>query len=272
MDELARMKERSKTIWALGDYPAVARRFEGVAEDVVAAAGIGAGDRVLDVAAGNGNVATVAARAGADVTASDFTPELVAAGRERTAGLGLDVRWDEADAEDLPYPDASFDVVTSAFGLMFAPRPEVATAEAFRVVRPGGVVAVTAWTPDGFTGQVTALMGEYLPAPLAAARPIDWGIETTARERMAPHAESVELARGTVPWEFSSLEEATAWLELNFGALIAARRDLGDRYAGLRDRLVALMRDWNRGGDGEVRLPAAYLRVVARAKSLSQGR
>src|SRR5712671_53293 len=134
MDELARMKERSKTIWALGDYPSVARRFEGVADDVVAAAGIGAGDRVLDVAAGNGNVATVAARAGADVTASDFT------------------------------------------------------AEAFRVVRPGGVVVVTAWTPDGFTGQVTALMGEYLPAPLAAARPIDWGIETTVRARMAAHA------------------------------------------------------------------------------------
>jgi ubiquinone/menaquinone biosynthesis C-methylase UbiE len=266
MDELARMKERSKTIWALGDYAAVARRFEGVADEVVAAAGIGAGDRVLDVAAGNGNVATVAARAGADVTASDFTPELVAAGRERTAALGLDVQWDEADAEDLPYPDASFDAVTSAFGLMFAPRPEVATAEAFRVVRPGGVVAVTAWTPDGFTGQVTALMGEYLPAPLAAARPIDWGIETTVRRRLASHAESVELARGTVTWTFASLEEATAWLELNFGALIAARRDLGDRYAGLRDRLVALMRDWNRDGGGTVRLPATYLLAVARTQ------
>jgi SAM-dependent methyltransferase len=266
MDELARMKERSKTIWALGDYAAVARRFEGVAEEVVAAAGIGAGDRVLDVAAGNGNVATVAARAGADVTASDFTPELVAAGRVRTAGLGLDVQWDEADAEDLPYPDASFDAVTSAFGLMFAPRPEVATAEAFRVVRPGGIVAVTAWTPDGFTGQVTALMGEYLPAPLAAARPIDWGIETTVRARMAAHAESVELARGAVTWTFASLEEGMAWLELNFGALIAARRDLGDRYAGLRDRLVALMRDWNRGDGDTVRLPATYLLAVARTQ------
>jgi SAM-dependent methyltransferase len=264
MDDLARMKERSKSIWALGDYPAVARRFEGVAEEVVSAAGIGAGDRVLDVAAGNGNVATVAARAGADVTASDFTPELVAAGRERTGALGLDVQWDEADAEDLPYADASFDAVTSAFGLMFAPRPEVATAEAFRVVRPGGVVVVTAWTPDGFTGQVTALMGEYLPAPLAAARPIDWGIETTVRRRMGAHAETVQLDRGAVTWTFASLDEATAWLELNFGALIAARRDLGERYAGLRDRLVALMRDWNRGDGGTVRLPAAYLLAVAR--------
>ena len=266
MDELARMKERSKTVWALGDYPAVARRFEGVAEDIVAAAGIGRGDRVLDVAAGNGNVAVVAAGRGAVVTASDFTPGLVAAGRERTTELGLDVRWDEADAEDLPYGDGSFDAVLSTFGLMFAPRPELAAAEAFRVVRPGGVVALTAWTPDGFTGQVTALMGEYLPAPLGAAQPIDWGIEATARERLAAHADDVELARGTVTWEFASLEEATAWQEANFGALIALRSQLGDRYAELRERFAGLMREWNRAADGSVRLPAAYLRALARKR------
>src|SRR5688572_16100099 len=124
------MKERSKGVWALGDYPAVARRFEAVAEDVVAAAGIGPGDRVLDVAAGNGNVAVAAAQAGARVKASDFTPELVEAGRARTAALGLDVTWEVADAEDLPDDDASFDAVTSTFGLMFAPRPERAAAEA----------------------------------------------------------------------------------------------------------------------------------------------
>jgi SAM-dependent methyltransferase len=267
MDDLARLKERSKRLWAFGDYAAVARRFEGVADDLVAAAGIGAGDRLLDVAAGNGNVAVVAARAGAQVTASDFAPELVAAGRERTAGLGLDVRWDEADAEELPYADASFDVVTSAFGLIFAQRPEVATAEAFRVVRPGGVVGITAWTPDGFTGQVTALMGEHLLAPFGAAQPIDWGIEAIMRQRLAPHAESVELGRGTVMWEFPSLDEATAWQEANFPALIAARETLGDGYGELLDRFVGLMRDWNRAADGSVRLPATYLRAVARRRS-----
>ena len=264
MDELARLKERSKRLWVLGDYAAVARRFEGVADDLVAAAGIGAGDHVLDVAAGNGNVAVAAARAGAEVTASDFAPELVAAGGERTSALGVDVRWDEADAEELPYPDASFDVVTSAFGLMFAPRPDVAAAEAFRVVRPGGVVAVTSWTPDGFTGQVTALMGEHLLAPFGTPQPIDWGIEAIMRERLACHAESVELGRGTVTWEFASLEEATAWQEANFPALIAARDALGDRYDELRGRFVGLMRDWNRASDGSVRLPATYLRAVAR--------
>jgi SAM-dependent methyltransferase len=204
---------------------------------------------------------------GASVTASDLTPALVAAGRARTQALGLDVRWDEADAEHLPYPDASFDAVTSAFGLMFAPRPEVAAGEAFRVVRPGGVVALTAWTPDGFTGQITALMGEHLEAPLGAARPIEWGIEATVRGRMEPHADSVELDRGTVTWEFGSLEEALAWQEANFGALVAARAALGDRYDELRERFAGLMREWNRAADGSVRLPAAYLRVVARRRA-----
>jgi SAM-dependent methyltransferase len=267
MNDLAQLKERMKDFWALGDYPEVARRFEGVAEMLIGACDIGPGDRVLDVAAGNGNVAVAAARSGARVTASDFAPALVEAGRARTRALGLDVRWDEADAEDLPYADASFDAAISTFGLIFAPRPEVAVAEAFRVVRPGGRVALTAWTPDGFTGQVTALMGEYLPAPLVAAKPIDWGIEATVRERMAPYAGDVALARGTVVWEFDSLDEATAWQEANFGALVAARAGLGDRYGELRARLVELMRDWNRAGDGSVRLPAAYLRAIAVARA-----
>lgn len=265
MDELAEMKERAKQVWALGDYPAVARRFEIAAEGLVAAAGIGAGQHVLDAAAGNGNVAMAAARAGARVTAADFTPSLVEAGRARTAAAGLDVTWDEADVEALPYADGTFDAVLSTFGLMFAPQPEVAVSEAFRVLQPGGVVGLTAWTPDGFTGQVTALMGEHLKFPLGAARPIDWGIEAIARGRLSVHAEQIDFARDAVEWEFDSLDDAMAWQEANFGALISARRALGeDEYRGLRERFVELMREWNRGTNGEVRLPAAYLRVVAR--------
>src|SRR3954453_9751484 len=130
MEELAERKERLKSVWALGNYAAVARRFEPAADAAVEACGLGPGERVLDLAAGNGNVAVAAARAGADVTASDFSPALVAAGRERTAALGLDVQWDEADFEALPYADATFDAAISTFGLMFAARPEVAAAEA----------------------------------------------------------------------------------------------------------------------------------------------
>jgi SAM-dependent methyltransferase len=264
MDEPAERKERLKTIWALGEYAEVARRFEGVAEQAVASCEVGPGVRLLDIAAGNGNVAVVAARAGAAVTAFDFSPALVGAGQARTLALGLDVRWDEADAEELPYADASFDVAVSTFGLMFAPRPEVAAAEAFRVVRPGGTLALTAWTPDGFTGQVTELLGEFLPAPLGAPHPIEWGIEATVRRRLEPHAATIELTRGTVFWDFASLEETLAFQETNFGALIAAREQLGNRYPELREALAGLIREWNRTPDAGVRLPAAYLLVVAR--------
>ncbi|MCW2985586.1 MAG: class SAM-dependent methyltransferase [Conexibacter sp.] len=264
MNDLAQLKERMKDFWALGDYAEVAKRFEPVADALVAACDIGAGDHVLDVAAGNGNVAVAAAGTGARVTATDFAPALLAMGRARTEAQGLDVRWEEADAEALPYPDASFDAVTSAFGLMFAPRPEVAVAEAFRVTRPGGVVGLTAWTPDGFTGQITALMGGYLPVPMGTDRPIDWGIETTVRRRLAPHSGGLQITRGAITWEFASLDAAMAWQETNFGALIAARQTLGDRYAELRERFVGLMAEWNRGDDGAVRLPATYLLAVAR--------
>src|SRR4051812_42052388 len=256
MDDLGRLKERMKDFWALGHYPEVAKRFVPAAEALVTACDIGAGDRVLDVAAGDGNVAVAAASTGARVIALDFAPTLLAAGRERAAALGLDVRWEEADAEDLPFGDGAFDAVTSAFGLMFAPRPEVAIAEAFRVTRPGGVVGLTAWTPDGFTGQITALMGEYLPVPMGTDRPIDWGIETIVRRRLAPHCSGLRVTRGSITWEFASLEGAVAWQERSFGALVTARRSLSaERYAELRERFVGLMDEWNRDRSGAVRLP-----------------
>lgn len=265
MSELAQLKEQMKDFWALGDYPEVAKRFVPAAEALVAACDVGVGDHVLDVAAGDGNVAVAAAGTGARVTAIDFAPRLLELGRARTEALGLDVRWEEADAEALPHPDGAFDATLSAFGLMFAPRPEVAIAEAFRVTRAGGVVGLTAWTPDGFTGQITALMGEYLPVPMGTDRPIDWGIETIVRRRLAPHSRGLRVTRGRITWEFASLEAAVAWQERSFGALVAARGLLAaERYAELRERFVGLMDEWNRDPAGGVLLPASYLLVVAR--------
>jgi SAM-dependent methyltransferase len=265
MSDVEELKERMRDFWALGNYPEVAKRFVPAAEKLVAACDIGVGDHVLDVAAGDGNVAVGAARTGARVTATDFTPSLLDAGRARSEAMGLDIRWEEADAEALPYADATFDAVTSAFGLMFAPRPEIAIAEAFRVTAPGGVVGLTAWTPDGFTGQITALMGDYLPVPMGTDRPIDWGIETTVRRRLAPHASALEVTRGEIVWEFDSVMATIAWQERNFGALIAARRSLPSaRYTALLQRFADLIREWNRATDGRVRLPAAYLLVIAR--------
>jgi ubiquinone/menaquinone biosynthesis C-methylase UbiE len=265
MSDVARLKERMKDFWALGNYPEVAKRFVGAADKLVAACDIGVGDHVLDVAAGDGNVAVSAARTGARVTATDFTPSLLEAGRARSRAMGLDIRWEAADAEALPFGDGTFDAVTSAFGLMFAPRPELAIAEAFRVTAPGGVVGLTAWTPDGFTGQITALMGEFLPVAMGTERPIDWGIETTVRHRLAPHSSGLEVTRGHIAWEFDSVPGALAWQEENFGTLIAARRALSaDAYTALRTRFTGLIDEWNRATDGSVRLDAAYLLVIAR--------
>jgi SAM-dependent methyltransferase len=168
------------------------------------------------------------------------------------------------DVEALPYADGTFDAVTSAFGVMFAPRPDVAAEELFRVVRPGAVIGLAAWTPDGFTGQVTQLMAEYLPVPMGTAQPIDWGIEATVRRRLAPHSDGLSVTRGAITWEFDSLQDTLAWQEANFGALIAARRALGDRYAELRARFAELIEEWNRGNGRSIRLPAAYLLVTAR--------
>ncbi|MBI5104593.1 MAG: methyltransferase domain-containing protein [Solirubrobacterales bacterium] len=261
MDELDAMKERSKAVWAMGDYPEVARRFEGVAEALVAGCAIGPGMAVLDVAAGNGNVAVAAARAGASVTAADFTPELVAAGEARTAGM--DVRWDVADAEDLPYDDDAFDVVLSVFGIIFAPRPEVAIAEAFRVVRPGGLVGICAWTPSGYNGRFTAAMASLLPASTGPS-PDAWGDEATARARLAPHAEEIAVLRGVVPWEFASVGDARDWQERNFGAMQAVRAQVGEeRYAEVRRRLDDLAGEYNVADDGSLRIEAEYLQVVA---------
>jgi SAM-dependent methyltransferase len=265
MDELVQMKERSKAVWALGDYPEVARRLEGVAGDLVAACAVREGQDVLDVAAGNGNVAIAAARAGGQVTASDFTPELVVAGRERSDAERLDIAWDVADAEDLPYADGCFDVVLSVFGLMFAPRPEVAIAEAFRVLRPDGVVGLCAWTPDGYSGRVSATVGRHLPAPAGVPRPVDWGDEAIVRERLAPHAPIVGCARGTVVWEFASPADGERWQQECFGVLVAAREALrADQYAHLLTDLRDLAALWNTATDGSVRIEAEYLRVVAR--------
>ena len=196
MDDVAQLKERMKDFWALGDYPEVAKRFVPAAEALVAACDIGVGDRVLDVAAGDGNVAVAAAGTGARVTATDFAPPLLALGARAPPRWGSTSAGRRPTPRRSPTPTARSTRRPRAFGLMFAPRPEVAIAEAFRVTRPGGVVGLTAWTPDGFTGQITALMGEYLPVPMGTDRPIDWGIETTVRRRLAPHSSGLQVTRG----------------------------------------------------------------------------
>jgi SAM-dependent methyltransferase len=220
--------------WGLGDYSAVAPRLQPVADELVEVAAVAAGARVLDVAAGNGNVAVAGAARGAHVVACDLSPRMVAAGRERTASL--DVEWCEADAHALPFASASMDVALSALGVMFAADPARAAAELFRVVRPGGTVAIASWTPTGFTGAGADLLSEFLP-PQTGPHPLAWGDRGVARARLAPHAAELELLEREVEWRFGDLDEAVAWFE--HGAAYAAVRQSAEpaRYADLLARL-----------------------------------
>ena len=175
MTDVQPVKDIQKVMWSLGDYRELARQFEPTAVALVEACGIGPGMEVLEVAAGTGNLAVAAARRGARVVATDLTPRMVELGRERSAGEGLDIEWREADAEELPFEDGRFEVAASTFGAMFAPRPQVAAAELFRVVRSGGTVGMANMTPQGYLGRLIATAFSYGPPP-PGPWPSTWSI------------------------------------------------------------------------------------------------
>ncbi|MEA2154354.1 MAG: hypothetical protein QOE11_494 [Solirubrobacteraceae bacterium] len=265
--DLAGFKATQRALWAAGDYAITARRYEAVAAELVAACGLGPGQRALDVAAGNGNVALAIAASGASPEACDLTPELVEAGRARCDALGeWEIPWTIADAEALPYSGGRFDAVLSVFGLVFAPRPQVAIAEAFRVTRSGGTVAFTSWTPGSAAARFGEVAGRYFPAPADPPPPAhDWGDEATVRERLAPHAAEVRFERGSVTWAWPSAAAAREESEESNNFMAAARAALPqDRYMALLDDVDDLMRSLNTASDGGVTYDAEYARVVAR--------
>jgi ubiquinone/menaquinone biosynthesis C-methylase UbiE len=229
LSDLARIKQGARATWAAGDFPAVARlTLWEVGPRIVAAAGIGPGDEVLDVACGTGNAAIRAAGAGAAVTGVDITPELFRAGRREAADAGVTVDWVQGDAEELPFEDESFDVVVSTFGCMFAPRHEVAAAEIARVLRPGGRIGITAWTPEGGMGTFFRTVGAYMPPPPPIAQPpVQWGDEEHVRELFAGSAIELEFRRETVEQaQFDSTDEAIDYMASRFGPMIMAREML----------------------------------------------
>lgn len=266
MTDAQPVKDIQKLMWSLGDYRELARQFEPAAAALVEACGVGPGMEVLEVAAGTGNVAVAAARRGARVVASDLTPRMVELGRERSAAEGLDIEWVEADAEDLPFDDGRFDVAASTFGAMFAPRPQVAAAELFRVVSSGGVVGLANWTPQGFLGRQIDIASGYAPAPPGAIpAPLAWGEPEVVRERLADLAASVELQPRMAPIRFDSKQAAREFQERYNGPLIALRNMLPpERYGALRTELDKLADQFNRATDGTVAIDAEYLLVVAR--------
>jgi ubiquinone/menaquinone biosynthesis C-methylase UbiE len=261
--DLQALKAKQRGAWSSGDYAVVGTTLQIVGEELCEALDLRAGQRVLDVAAGNGNVSLAAARRWCDVTATDYVPTLLERTRQRAAADRLAVEILEADAEALPFPDRSFDVVVSTFGVMFTPDQDRAAAELLRVCRPGGKIGLANWTPDGFIGQVFKTLGKHLPPAPGARSPALWGTRARLAELFQPHAESIVTAQRSFVFRYRSPEH---WLEIfkgYYGPLLKAFGALQpEGQAALREDLLSLMWQLNRASDGTMVVPSEYLEVV----------
>jgi SAM-dependent methyltransferase len=267
MPQLQEFKQSARATWASGDYDAMMRQ-EGlyeVGDRIVELAGVRAGEVVLDVACGTGNAAIPAARAKATVTGLDLTPELLAVARRRAADAGVQVEWREGDAEELPFADASVDVVLSTFGVMFAPRHEVVADEVARVLRPGGRVGLVAWTPEGTIGEFFRIGGAYLPPmPDFVDPPLAWGTEQRVRELFEGTGVAFEFSREVAGLRHRSVESAVECYVNWFGPMVQARANAESdgRWPALRQDLAGLFaRHSEPDGDGIV-FPAEYLAAL----------
>jgi SAM-dependent methyltransferase len=262
------LKARHRTMWALGDYPSVANEvIPELGRVLVEAAGIRTGDRVLDVAAGNGNATFPAAEAGAEVVATDLTPALLDAGRAQTPHQ-LAITWREADAEALPFEDAAFDAVISCVGVMFAPHHQQAADELVRVTRPGGRIGLVSWTPEGFIGQMFATMKPYAPAPPPGVQPPPlWGSEDHVRRLLGDRVEDLELVRHPLRVDrFDSAEDFREFFKTRYGPTIAVFRSIAEdaeRSAALDLELDALAERFGAQGGS---MEWEYLLVTARRR------
>jgi ubiquinone/menaquinone biosynthesis C-methylase UbiE len=255
------IKQKQQATWASGDYAVVGTTLQIVGESLCEAADLRAGERVLDVAAGNGNASLAAARRWCAVTATDYVRSLLDRAAERARAERLPIEIQEADAEALPFADASFDVALSTFGVMFAPNQARAAAELVRVVRPGGRIALANWTPESFIGQLFRVIGAHVPPPAGVESPARWGARARIAELFAGH--DVATASRHFTFRYRSPEH---WLEVfrcYYGPThraFAALEPAGQ--AALRDDILALLRRSNQGGERSLVIPSEYLEVV----------
>jgi len=262
-EQLTAIKSRQRLMWESGDYAVIGATLQIVGELLNEAADVHAGDRVLDVAAGNGNATLAAARRFATVTSTDYVPALLERGRRRAEAEGFtNVRFEVADAEALPYADARFDVVLSTFGVMFAPDHQRAAAELMRVCTKGGRIALASWTPQGFLGQLFRLIAQYVPPPAGVRSPLLWGTEAHLRE-LFPSATGIEHTTRMFAFRYRSPEH---WIEVFrsfYGPLHKAFAALDvERQAALEADLLALLRSLNTGGQATLVVPGEYLEAV----------
>ncbi|HEX9100352.1 MAG TPA: methyltransferase domain-containing protein [Candidatus Dormibacteraeota bacterium] len=260
-----RLKDGMRWMWSLGDYTSLAERLEPHSQALADACGLEPGTTVLDVAAGNGNLAIAAARRGAIVAATDLTPSMVDLGRARTAGIGA-IEWSEADAEQLPFAEGRYDVVASVFGAQFAPRPELVAAEMFRVSKPGGLVAMANYSPGGFLGGLADLMASFSARPaFELPSPFAWGDEDQVRRRFAGLASSIEVQHRTLYFESESVARFIQFWERTNPPLTALKTTLSpELYQQALEKVSRLVRDMNESPQPAVKLSSPYVLVLAR--------
>jgi SAM-dependent methyltransferase len=262
----AETRGRQRAVWAAGDLPDIATTIVDVADVLIDAVDPQPVHHALDVATGTGNVAIPLAQRGARVVGLDITPELFDSARRRAAKAGVEIDWIEGDAEELPFEDEAFDVVTSSFGAMFAPNHAQAAQELARVTRPGGRIAFTAWTPEGVNGRMFAVMGRHMPPPPAGFQPPTlWGNEEHVRALLGDRVSGLRFERGTA---VSQGESADAWVDYLgrvLGPVVVAKAALERQgaWGAARADLVALFEQFNTATDGTLYAPAEYLLTVA---------
>ena len=262
-DYAALVEQRQQATWASGDYAIIGVTLQIVGESLAEAADIRSGERVLDVAAGNGNVTLAAARRFAAVTSTDYVPALLDKGRARAAAEGLQVDFQIADAENLPFEDGSFDAVLSTFGAMFTPDHTRPAREMLRVVRSGGRIGLANWTPDGFIGQLFKVIGAYIPAPAGLKSPALWGTEPHLVELFGAEAAKIQASRRIFNFRYRS---AAHWMQIfrdfygpthkAFAALDAAGQD------ALAKDIATLLNRHNTAGPASLVVPSEYLEAV----------
>ncbi len=261
--DLGAVKARQQGAWSSGDYAVVGTTLQIVGEELCEALDIRSGQKVLDVAAGNGNVSLAAARRWCDVVATDYVPALLGRARERADAERLTIEFREADAEALPFSDGSFDAVVSTFGVMFTPDQDRAAAELLRVCKRGGKIGLANWTPEGFIGQVFKTIGKHVPPPPGARSPALWGTRARIAELFEPHAASVKSVQRNFVFRYRSPEH---WLEVfktYYGPLLKTFAALEpDAQSALQRDLIALIRQFNRSGDSSMVVPGEYLEIV----------
>ena len=262
--ELEVIKEKQQKTWASGNYAVIGNQLVIMGERLCEAVDVRSGQKVLDVATGSGNTAISAARRYCDVTAIDYVPELIVQAKERAGVERLEITFEVGDAENLPYPDASFDVVLSTVGVMFAPDQEKTAGELLRVCKPGGKVGLANWTPDGFVGNMFRTVGKHVPPPPGIKPPPLWGTEERLRELFGEGISSLRTTRHSYAFRSLSAQHLIESFRTYYGPVHKAFEslDAAGQDAFARD-LEELLHNWNISGDETVVAPSDYLEVVA---------